>query len=86
MWRQLQCDKPAQVVAMDTDDNSDDSCIVGQLETRRRGGRTIRSGSKVFGSVGLNKGLQSLDCVGLVHVFEIRPIVMNEDHSTTRQR
>ena len=74
--RQLQCDRPAQVVAMDADDSSDDSCIVGQQETTRRGGRTIRSVSKVLGSAGLNEGLQSLDCVSLVNVFEVRPIVM----------
>ena len=75
--RQLQCDRPAQVVAMDADDSSDDSCIVGQQETTRRRGRTIRSGSKVLGSTGLNEGLQSLDCVSLVR----GPSHCDEDHS-----
>ena len=76
MRRQLQCDRPAQVVAMDADDSSDDSRIVEQQETTRRRGRTIRSGSQVLGFAGLNEGLQSLDCVSLVNVFEVRPIVM----------
>ena len=57
--RQLQHDRPAQVVAMDS---SDDSHIVEQQETTRRRGRTIRSGSQVLGFAGLNENLQSLDC------------------------
>ena len=78
--RQLQCDRPAQVVAMDADDSSDDSHIVEQQETTRRRGRTIRNGSQVLGFAGLNEGLQSLDCVSLVNVFEVQSHC-DEDHS-----
>ena len=63
--------RPAQVIAMDADDSSDDSRIVEQQQATRRKGRTICTGF-----VGLNHGLRSLDCVSLVNVFKVRPFVM----------
>ena len=60
---------------MDADDSSDDSRIAEQQTTRRQG-RTICAGTQVPGFAGLNHGLQSSDCVILVNVFEVRPIVM----------
>ena len=88
VWRQLQCDnvlhrrdalvsaRPAQADATDRDDSSYDFCIVEQQQTTRRQGRTVGSGTQVPWFTNLNQGLRSLDCVSLVNVFDVRPIVM----------
>ena len=83
--RQLQRDRsaeqpaPAQVVAMDVDGSSDGHCIHDNRQPgrhRRGHGPANNLSVSVPQSSALNQGFRSLDCLNLVDVFEVRPLVM----------